>query len=69
MYVFPWANAPIVDPKTKEEIGRLVGTDHRYKEDYEALYPEIHKGAYIVDSPKKKSEDEKHDIATSANSG
>ena len=29
-----------------EEIGRLVGTDHQYKEDYEDLYPEIHKGAY-----------------------
>jgi hypothetical protein len=57
VYVFPWANAPIRDPKTKKDIGRLVGTLHRYVENYETLFPEVHKGAYKEDSQKRKSED------------
>ena len=57
VYVFPWANAPIIDPKTKEIVGRLIGTEHRYKEDYKTSYPDVHRGAYItIDQQSKLDE-------------
>lgn len=47
VYVFPWANIPIKDPKTEDIIGRLIDTRHQYKENYIEAYPYVHQGAYI----------------------
>jgi hypothetical protein len=46
IYIFPWANVPIRDPKTGEEIGRMVDGKHHYKEDPNIAYPYIVNGKY-----------------------
>jgi hypothetical protein len=46
VYIFPWANVPIRDPKTGEEVGRMVDGKHQYKEDPNVAYPYIHSGKY-----------------------
>lgn len=46
VYVFPWANVPIRDPKTEEEIGRMIGGEHHYKVDYGKTFPYVELGSY-----------------------
>ncbi len=45
--VFPFGNVPIIDPKTRAEIGRLIDTYPHYSKDYELEYPIVHRPGYL----------------------